>query len=351
SQGLLQPLPIPTRPWKELSMDFITHLPLSGEYDCIFVVVDRLSRMAHFVPTKSTMSAQEFGRVFLQEVVRLHGQPHGIVSDRDTRFTSEFWRGYMAMTRTTPMMSTAFHPQTDGLTERVNRTLKMLLRLHVTHEQSQWHTHLAFLEFAYNNSVQRATKYSPFYMNYGFNPTAPLALSSLRGHGTARQYLREIERATRRAQKHIGDAQRYMKHYADRKRRDVVFAVGDLVLLTTRHMRGQIIVDPFRKFRPHWVGPIRIVERIGPVDYRLQLPQPLKRMHDVFHVSQLKRFHITGDELKRQLRMKGALMEQRLQTRVINGKTEHLVRWHGMDTDTDTWVPDTSFWLLRFMSF
>ena len=354
SQGLLQPLPVPSRPWCEISMDFITHLAPSEDdlSDSIMVVVDRLSRMAHFIPTWMTMTAAQLGRQFFKEVVRYHGLPTGIVSDRDPKFTSEFWTSLMGAFKTRLRMSTAFHPQTDGLTERVNRTLKMLLRLHAVEEQGRWKSKLPFVEFVYNNTVQASTKFTPFFMNFGFHPKAPMALLPTTGRSDASGYLDELERTLAKAKEHLNAAQAYQKQHADKSRHPVDFKVGDLVMLSTRNLQRHLAVDIQRSFRPLWVGPIKVTEVFSEVNCRLNLPDVLRRLKtNVFHVSQLKRFNISGEFLREKLVREVVRIDKILETKWENGKEYLLVHWSGTHADADSWVSRDDYDIVRFVSF
>src|SRR5581483_3507136 len=175
--GLLQPLPIPTERWSHISMDFITQLPITKDkHDAIVVFVDLLTKMVHFVPTFTNASAPSTARLFFDNVFRLHGLPRAIVSDRDSKFTSKFWRALFEHLGTKLNMSTSFHPQTDGQTERANRTLEDMLRAFVSYEQTDWDKYLAAAEFASNNAPNASTGMSPFKMNYGFDPAVPSTL-------------------------------------------------------------------------------------------------------------------------------------------------------------------------------
>ncbi|KAL0539690.1 hypothetical protein IC582_023906 [Cucumis melo] len=166
--GLLQPLGVPEWKWESVSMYFITGLSrtLKG-YTVIWVVVDRLTKSAHFVPEKFTYTASKLGQLYMTEIVRLHGVPVSIISDRDARFTSKFWKGLQLALGTRLDFSTAFHPQTDGQTERLNQILKDMLRASVLEFSGSWDSHLHLMEFAYNNSYQATISVAPFEALYG----------------------------------------------------------------------------------------------------------------------------------------------------------------------------------------
>eukprot|EP00253_Pinus_taeda_P015655 PITA_15655 len=166
--GLLQPLPIPEWKWETISMDFITGLPRTKKnHDSIMVVVDKLSKAAHFIPVQSTYKAVQIAHLFMQNVFRLHGLPKVIISDRDVKFTSTFWRTLFAELGTQLNFSTAYHPQTDGQTERVNQVFEDMLRAYVMMKPNQWEEYLHLVEFAYNNGYHTSTQLSPFEVLYG----------------------------------------------------------------------------------------------------------------------------------------------------------------------------------------
>ena len=168
--GQLDPLDIPNRPWDDISMDFIVGLPESSGHTKIWVVVDRFSKMAHFIPLSTDTPMKEIANIFLREIWRLHGLPNSVVSDRDSRFQSKFWLCVMELLDVDVRMSTAFHPQTDGQTERVNQILEQYLRSYCSYQQDDWAELLPLAEHAYNSAVSESTKFSPFEANYGFSP-------------------------------------------------------------------------------------------------------------------------------------------------------------------------------------
>ncbi|KAL0533560.1 hypothetical protein IC582_027595 [Cucumis melo] len=290
--GLLQPLSIPEWKWENVSMDFITGLPrtLRG-FTVIWVVVDRLTKSAHFVPGKSTYTASKWAQLYMSEIMRLHGVPVSIVSDRDARFTSKFWKGLQTAMGTRLDFSTAFHPQTDGQTERLNQVLEDMLRACALEFPGSWDSHLHLMEFAYNNSYQATIGMAPFEALYGKCCRSPVCWGEV---GEQRLMGPELVQSTNEAIQKIRSrmhtAQSRQKSYADVRRKDLEFEVGDKVFLKVAPMRGVLRFERRGKLSPRFVGPFEILERIGPVAYRLALPPSLSTVHDVFHVSMLRKY-------------------------------------------------------------
>ena len=169
--GLLSPIELPYAPWQSIAMDFITNIPRSNNYTKLWIVIDQFSKMAHFIPLEADKKqAEDLARIFAPEIWRLHGLPRDIVSDRNFRFTSNTWKDILSITGIFPRMSMAFHPQTDGQTERVNQVIEAYLRPYIKQEQDNWVDLLPMAEHAYNNSPTSATRMTPFYTNYGRYP-------------------------------------------------------------------------------------------------------------------------------------------------------------------------------------
>ncbi|KAL0540408.1 hypothetical protein IC582_024645 [Cucumis melo] len=290
--GLLQPLSIPEWKWENVSMDFITGLPrtLRG-FTVIWVVVDRLTKSAHFVPGKSTYTASKWAQLYMSEIVRLHGVPVSIVSDRDARFTSKFWKGLQTAMGTRLDFSTAFHPQTDGQTERLNQVLEDMLRACALEFPGSWDSHLHLMEFAYNNSYQATIGMAPFEALYGKCCRSPVCWDEV---GEQRLMGPELVQSTNEAIQKIRSrmhtAQSRQKSYANVRRKDLEFEIGDKVFLKVAPMKGVLRFERRGKLSPRFVGPFEILERIGPVAYRLALPPSLSTVHDVFHVSMLRKY-------------------------------------------------------------
>jgi len=298
SHGLYTPLPIPTTPWIDISMDFVLGLPRTKRgRDSIFVVVDRFSKMAHFIPCHKSDDASHVADLFFREIVRLHGMPRTIVSDRDSKFLSYFWKTLWCKLGTKLLFSTTCHPQTDGQTEVVNRTLSTLLRAIIKKNIKSWEECLPHVEFAYNRSVHSATQFSPFEIVYGFNPLTPLDLSPLPEHehtnldGQKRaDFVKQIHE---KARMNIERRTRQYVEQANKGRRKVVFEPGDWVWL---HMRKERFPLQRRsKLLPRGDGPFQVLERINDNAYKLDLPGEYN-VSATFNVTDLSPFDV-GDAL------------------------------------------------------
>ncbi|KAL0544048.1 hypothetical protein IC582_019159 [Cucumis melo] len=287
-----QPLSIPEWKWENVSMDFITGLPrtLRG-FTVIWVVVDRLTKSAHFVPGKSTYTASKWAQLYMSEIVRLHGVPVSIVSDRDARFTSKFWKGLQTAMGTRLDFSTAFHPQTDGQTERLNQVLEDMLRACALEFPGSWDSHLHLMEFAYNNSYQATIGMAPFEALDGKCCRSPVCWGEVGEQKLmGPELVQSTNEAIQKIRSRMHTAQSRQKSYADVRRKDLEFEVGDKVFLKVAPMKGVLRFERRGKLSPRFVGPFEILERIGPVAYRLALPPSLSTVHDVFHVSMLRKY-------------------------------------------------------------
>jgi hypothetical protein len=287
-QGLLKPLPVPERAWRDVSVDFITHLPASRGYDAIMVVVDRLTKMRHFIACKGTCDSEEAARLFTKYVWKLHGLPTTIVSDRGPQFVSGFWKHITRRLRISATLSTAYHPETDGQTERMNAILEQYLRLYVAYLQDDWSDWLPLAEFASNDTVSETTSVTPFFGNYGFHPRLGFEPSLPPEKPAARdaeKFASQMQVITEHMRSEMLVAQARHREQANRKRRPARrFRVDQEVWLDARNIKT---LRPAKKLDWKNCGPFRIEKVVSPWAYRLALPESMK-IHPVFHVSLLQ---------------------------------------------------------------
>ncbi|KAE8690983.1 cytochrome P450 78A7-like [Hibiscus syriacus] len=360
--GLLQPLPIPERPWESISMDFIIGLPKTDGLSSIMVVVDRFSKYATFIPASKVCPAVEAARLFLKHVVKFWGMPKTIISDRNTRFTGRFWTELFKLMGSSLNFSTAVHPQTDGQTERVNALLEIYLRHYVSANQRDWPKLLDVAQFSYNLQRSEATNQSPFEIVTGQQPLTPnTVVTKYDGpnplaHNVAKEWHEQHDLA--RACLH--KAGKRTKKWADRKRRDVNFEVGDLVLAKLANILRH--ADVHKGLVRRYEGPFRVVKRVGTMAYKLELP-PTIRAHPVIHVSLLKPYHQDTEDPDRGKSHRAPVgvvvsYDKEIQDiqaeRVIRRpghrpRHEYFVMWKGQPECEESWEHAEGLWQFKTM--
>ena len=349
--GKLEPLPIPTdlwnAPFKEISLDWITGLPVSTRhgqaYDSILTVVCRVTKYALFIPTREDSTAVDFAQLFFEHVECRFGTPRSIVTDRDSRITSEFWREVCEIQMIKRRMSTAYHPQTDGQSEALNRIIEDYLRAYTAEDQTVWSNLLPLAQFAYNNSRNHTTRMSPNRLLHGFDCEIRIDVADNVAEGrvpAAKDRVEKLYQLRQSLRGRLVEAQDRMARYYNANHVPKQFKVGDFVKLSTKNLKFKN-----RKLAPRWIGPFRVLERIGGQAYRIALPNKYSLLHDVFPVQLLEDYHRRQDD--------DGLMampdledppdewevEEILDKRRIKNTIHYLVKWAGWPSEYNTYEP------------
>ena len=342
--GPLKPNTVPTAPWQIISCDLITQLPKSAEFDAILVVVDRLTKQAHFLPTTSEVDAAGIADLFISAIWKLHGTPKEVISDRGPQFAAKFLKHVFSRLGIKSSLSTAYHPQSDGQTERVNQELEQYLRAFVNYRQTNWAALLPMAEFTHNSRAHSATRVSPFQLVYGYDPGFTVHPTGQTSVPAAEARLEELSKAREEAQAALEVAADRMKRYYDRGVQEAPkFRVGDRVWLEATNIN----VTRTRKLANRRLGPFPIIRVVSEVNYELELPHTM-RIHPVFHVSLLTPHRedkipgrvqpapppvvVDGDEEYE--------VDSILDAKKQRGKIRFLVHWKGYSPEHDSWEPE-----------
>lgn len=350
--GNLGSLPQPTRPWEEISLDFITGLPEALEdrgtkVDAILVIVDRFTKYARYLPTRTTLTSEEFAKTMVTQVFTKFGIPRGITSDRGVLFTSKFWETACILLGMKRRLSTAYHPQTDGQTERQNQTLEQYLRIFCSVAQTDWRGRLELAEFSYNTAIHAVTGKAPAELLMGYQPRGPLdaahapdpkatsrSLKAVERIATLRKYHEDATKALRVAH------ERYEKYY-NARRIDKKFAKGQWVMLSTKNLRS---LRPSKKLSPRYTGPFQITECVGDAGLAYRLDMPRARIHNVFPITLLEPFE--GDPAAVPATDASEFdaedcfeVEEVLASRGRGRAIQYLIKWYNYGPEDNTWEP------------
>jgi len=320
------------------------------------VVVDRFTKMAHFIGLHENATAKDVADTFLREVWKLPGLPSEIISDMDAKFSGEFWESLCKMLGVKRRMSTAYHPQTDGQTERTNQVLEGYLRTFVNYDQNDWYQLLPLAEHAYNNSATNAHKMTPFFANYGFHPQTEWMKEREAHNPGATLYAHWMQDINREAKQTLENTRESMRKYCDRKATaQPNIEVGDLVMLNAKNIHTK---RPSKKLSPKLYGPFKVLEKKGSWAYKLEI-SPRWKFHPVFHVSLLEPYRASNRPTREQPprdpeEIEGDLeweVEKIVKSEIISytGKVRgrnktrkelrYFVKWKGCAEDENTWEP------------
>lgn len=346
--GLLQPLPIPAQAWAVVSLDFIEGLPRSANHDTILVVVDKFTKYSHFIPLHHPFTSLTVAKAYMTHVYKLHGLPQAIISDRDRIFTSTLWQELFKLSKTELRLSSSYHPQTDGQTERVNQCLEAYLRCSVHACPRNWFHWLHLAEYWYNTSFHSSLGTTPFQALYGHLPREfGLPQPDACRAPDLASWLREREIMRSLLHQQLLRAQQRMKHQADKHRVERSFNVGDAVFLRIQpYIQTSVAERVNQKLPFRYFGPYTVLQRVGSLAYKLDLPKGAK-IHDVVHVSQLKKVVSADTPVSPDLPTEISVLQDTAVPLVVLGRkwvcqgsvlrSWVLICWEGLPVTMATW--------------
>ena len=344
--GLLSPLPIPAQVWSDISLDFVEGLPISKGFDVILVLVDRLTKYANFIPLKHPFTAKTIADVFVKEIIKLHGFPETMASDCDKVILSHFWSALFTIQGTALHKSTAYHPQSDGQTEVVNKCLEAYLRCFAGRKPNSWSQCLPWAEYWYNTSHHSSSNTTSFKALYGRHPSKLLTFGDVpTAKAEVEVLIQSWDALLQELRDNLAVAQARMQVAANKKHRAVEFSVGEWVYLKLRPYRQTTgAMRRAEKLAPRFFGPYLIEKRVGNVAYKLALPSH-SLIHPIFHVSQLKKAMelqtkvqelplIISSSLEWNAEPKHVLEVRRSS---VDKRAEVLVKWKGLPDFECSW--------------
>ena len=343
--GRLEPNAIPERRWQVVTTDLISGLPESHGFDSIWIAVDRLTKRIRVAPTTAEVDSVGIARLFRDHVWRNHGLPDQIISDRGPQFVSAFTRELNRLLGIQTSLSTAFHPQTDGQTERVNQEIEQYLRIFINQRQDDWAEWLPLAEFAYNNRVHASTRHTPFELDSGQHPRMGVEPRLTSRVEATDEFTTRIHKATEEAKAALRQAAEDMARFHDAHRgRQAILKVGDKVWLDSRNIKT---TRPTKKLDDRWFGPFPIKKVISRNAYELKLTPAFKKIHPVFHITLLRKFE--ADEIRERPKATNPPpkideegeehyeVEALLDWRNQGGQLQYLVQWKGYGPEHHEW--------------
>ena len=341
--GKLKPNQILERLWQHISVDFITKLLVSKNHDLILVVCDRFSKISHFVATTEKITAEGLARLFRDNVWKLHRLPESVISDRGPQFVVGVTKELNKMLGIETKLSMAYHPETDGQTERTNQELEQYLRMYVNHRQNNWAKWLATAEFAFNNKVYIATRSSPFQVNYGREPRMGFDIRKKGKNEKAEEFVREMKERHEEARAALVKSQEGMKRQADRSRKEAEeYRVGDKVLIKTKDFSAELMKRAMKKLTDKFIGPYVVKKIVSGNAVELEVLASL-RIHPVVNVRRLVKYREQVEGQKKipppPVKVAGEKeyeVEEILDRQERRGKTKYLVKWKGYTVEENT---------------
>ena len=267
-------------------MDFIKTLPLSDGYDAILVIVDRLSKQGIFIPTFTNCTSEDLAKHFVLHVFSKHGVPNHVTSDRGSEFISKFFCSLGKALDMCLHFTSGYHPKGDGQTKWVNQTLEQYLRIYCNYQQDNWSLLLPLAEFTYNNTPNESTGTSPFFANKGYHPNITVHPERELASAWARTFVTDLDQLHQDLRENLADAQKRYQIPADSWRKPPPdFQLSQEIFVRSKYIKT---TRPSKKLSDKYLGPYKIVAKVGPQSYTLELPQSMKQVHPVFHVSVLE---------------------------------------------------------------
>lgn len=292
--GRMQPLPIPPDRWRVIAIDWATNLPLSDGYDAIMVISDKFTGRKHLIPTKTTDTALDTAHILVRELIRHHGVPEVLISDRDPKFTSDVWQQISKVCGIKAAMATTKHAQTDGVSERAVRTLKEAMRSFVNVKQTNWAKMLPMLEIAFNSSIHASTKRTPYELDLGYHPRnfhgVVAAHPDIHLDEDAATFIQHLDSAYLDAVDALEAAQDVQIKYKDKGRSEPTFRAGDQVLVSSKLLKPSVFhARPSKKLAPRWFGPFNVITVPADNVVTLDLPDNV-RSHPTINVQHIRRY-------------------------------------------------------------